>query len=150
MSIKHSVVKKERKAEHFLPKPVYPGGPKKMSTFIYKNLVYPKEVINDQVKGTVRLKIEIDYQGKVISSQVLYGLHPLCDDEARRVAGLLQFEVNNKLRKGKIRYHKTLNIKFVPPRPKATKTQIQYKIIKEKKGRDQKPKPKSYSYTIKF
>ena len=143
-------MKKEKRADNFVPKPTYPGGPRKMSSFIYKNLKYPKDAIKDQITGTVRIRIEIDYKGRVISSQVMSGLNISCDEEAKRVVKLLKFEIPHKVRKGKIRYHKTLNIKFKPPtnQERQTKTSINYQITSDSKDNKQDPPPISYTYTI--
>jgi len=148
-------MKKERKAENFIPKPNYPGGPRKMSAFIYKNLKYPEDAAKDQISGTVRIRIDIDYKGNVIGSQILSGLTPSCNEEAKRVVKLLKFEIPHQIRKGKIRYGKTLNIKFKPPQPKKepeiTQTKISYQITPSKPKKEatkEPPKSKTYSYTL--
>ena len=147
-------MKKERKADKFIPKPIFPGGPRKMSAFIYKNLKYPADDIPKQIKGTVRIKIEIDYNGNVIGSQIMSGLSSSCDHEAKRIVNLLKFEFSHKFRKGKIRYHKTLNIKFNPPPIlKNPTTRIKYNITASKKTNKSisKNKPQTiYSYSIKI
>jgi protein TonB len=137
-------MKKERKAEKFIPKPQYPGGPRKMSSFIYSNLKYPEEDLIIGTKGTVRIKIEIDFTGKVIGTQIMSGLTTSCNEEAKRIVRLLKFEFHHKLRKGKIRYYKTLNIKFNPPKKVSDPipTQIKYEFIPSKKQETLKPKTK--------
>ena len=146
-------MKKGRKADKFIPKPLYPGGPRKMSSFIYSHLKYHEDAIKDQIKGTVRIKIEIDYTGKVIGNQIMLGLTPSCNEEAERVANLLKFEFHHKLRKGKVRYYKTLNIKFSPPKKvkKPITSQINYTIKPSKQDISKNPKkgaPKTYKYQI--
>ena len=148
-------MKKEHKAENFLPKPIYPGGPRKIGVFIRENLRYPEDAIKHNVDGTVRIKIEIDYRGKVIGSNILSGLSPSCDEEAKRVVSLLEFHVEQKLRRGKIRFHKTLNIRFKLSdiKPKIQPIILNYEIIKSvpKISKD-KPKPsgKSYNFTLNY
>lgn len=150
-------MKKERKSNQFIPKATYPGGNRRMGSFIQENLKYPKEALEDKIEGVVRLKIEIDYKGRVISSQVLSGLSAACNQEAKRVAALLQFEIDQKLRKGKIRFNKTLNIRFKLPKqkPKAKaqpqKTTIKYHITSTSSPNSTTSSQKtSYSYTIKY
>ncbi|MEE9373939.1 MAG: TonB family protein [Saprospiraceae bacterium] len=147
-------MKKERRSDHFIPKPTFKGGQREMSAFIKENLKYPKDALAKKIKGTVRIKIEINYKGKVIGSQIMTGLNASCNAEAKRVVKLLEFEINHKLRKGKVRYHKTLNIKFSPPKPgkqKTYTTTINYKIISNKKKEvadPEKNKGENYNYTI--
>jgi len=152
-------MKKERKAENFLPKPTYPGGPRKMSAFIKQHLKYPKESIKAQINGVVRIKIEIDFQGRVIGSKILSGLDESCNVEAERLVKLLKFNVDHKVRKGKIMFFKTLNIKFNPPqiKPATNKqnTTLNYKLTPSKESEsvnvDQKIKRKIiYKYTLKY
>jgi len=150
-------MQKERKAKNFLPKLVYPGGSKALSKFISDHLQYPREAIKENIEGTVRLRMDVDYTGKVIDSHIISSLGYGCDIEAKRVVGLLKWETDKKVRKGKILFHKTLNIHFKLPKQKAvpapktrTQTQISYKIVSSKPASPRKSKPTSYQYTIKF
>ena len=150
-------MKKERKADNFLPKPIYPGGPRKMSVFIKENLQYPEEAIKAQVRGIVRIKIEIDYQGIVIGSKILSGLDDSFNAEAERLVRLLKFKVDHKVRRGKIRFFKTLNIKFNPPQIEHSKKKLnvtlKYNLTssRETENSDQKIKKKiSYKYTLNY
>lgn len=144
-------MKKERRSENFLPKPTFPGGPRKMGAFIKDHLQYPKDALKEKLEGVVRIKIEIDYKGVVVGTQILSSLSPSCDEEAKRVASLMKFDVDHRLRRGKIRFHKTLNIRFrLPPKPKEN-TLLKYNITPAKKQKDNSPKKKetqSYTYTI--
>lgn len=148
-------MKKERKAENFLPKPIFIGGPRKMGEFIRENLRYPEDAIHEKIEGTVRIKIAIDYTGKVIGSKVLSSVSPSCDEEAKRVVSLLEFRVEQKLRKGKIRFHKTLNIpfRFSDIKQKNQAVTLNYKITKSTPKKPlEKPKSaaKTYNYTLKY
>jgi protein TonB len=146
-------MKKERKADNFLPKPVYPGGPKAMVAFIGSQLRYPEDAQAQGIQGTVRVRIEIDFKGKVVGSRVMSGLSPSCDTEACRVAEMLNFEVDQKLRRGKIRFHKNLNIHFhmntiVPQNLGVT---LNYEITSSASKSNEEPskgKPKTYSYDL--
>lgn len=104
-------MKKEKKHRNFIPQPDYPGGPKGITEFIYKELKYPEDAIPHKVEGTVVLKAEINYKGDVIDAKIISSLFPSCDEEAIRVVKLLKFKIE-KIRDLKVRYYKTFNIKF--------------------------------------
>ncbi len=147
-------MQRERKPKNFLPKATFRGGPKAMRKFLGENLKYPPQAIKEKVEGTVVLRLAIDYKGKVIKSKVKSGLGSGCDEEAQRVVSLLEFDVDTRVRKGKILFHKNLNIHFrLPKKPPAPKkkaepqrTQLSYTITTKK---DSGSSP-SYSYTIKI
>ena len=145
-------MQKERKAKNFLPKLVYKGGPRAMSKFIANHLQYPKEALDKKVEGTVRIKLDIDYKGKVKEGHIMSGLGHGCDEEALRVVKLLQWELDKPIRKGKFLFHKTVNIRFKLPvkkeQPKSS-TKVSYQIVKAPSKKKEQPK-KSYSYTIKY
>ncbi len=151
-------MQKERKAKNFLPKLVYPGGTKALSKFISDHLQYPKAALKEKIEGTVRIRMDIDYTGKVIDSHVISSLGHGCDKEAQRVVGLLQWDTDKKVRKGKILFHKTLNIHFklpkkkVAPKPKVQSqtTKVSYQIVSSTPTNQPKKKPASYQYTIKY
>lgn len=140
-------MKKERKPKTFLQGPSYSGGPKAMRKFLSQQIKYPTAARKEKISGTVRLRIDIDYKGKVTGSKVLTSLGYGCDEEAQRVVGLLKFEVP-KQRKIKVVFHKTMNINFkykekeATQKKKAPKTtppgqEITYTISKKKEGIEQ-------------
>ena len=106
---------RERKPKNFIPKPEYKGGPKAMSDFIASQMRYPKEALESGIEGTVVLRIRIDYKGRVLGSELRSKLGYGCDEEARRLVRLLKFEVKQKVRGGKVLYHKKINIHFHLP-----------------------------------
>ena len=136
---------KERKAKNFLPKPISPGGQKAMSAFISSKLQYPEEALNHRVEGTVALRLGINYKGIVTDATVKSSLGHGCDEEAQRIAKLLRFTVTGQFRKGKVLFHKNLNIHFRLPKVKKQQgTTINYNITKEGKA----SASHSYNYTI--
>lgn len=143
-------MQRSKKAKNFLPKPIYPGGPKAMRAFIKETLTYPPEAAKKKIEGTVVLRIDINYRGDVIGSTVKSSLGSGCDEEAQRVAGMMKFEVDKKVRKGKILFHKTLNIRFRLPKKKA-KTTVSYNLVPEKSQTHKSlPSTDSYTYIIKY
>ncbi len=140
-------MQKERKAKNFLPKASYPGGPSALKQFIASHLKYPEEAKKHNIEGTVVLRVDIDYKGKVIASRVKSSLGYGCDEEAQRVVGLLQFEVNSKVRKGKILFHKNMNIHFKMSKKPRVQTQLAYRITKKQETENPSASG-SYHYTI--
>lgn len=122
-----------------------------MGQFIAKHLTYPEKAKAKKIEGTVVLWIDINYKGVVLGSKVRSSLGHGCDEEAQRVVKLLKFDVPNAVRRGKVLFHKTINIRFNLPveKPKPTPTQTQstkltYSIVKKKKEKASS----SYNYTI--
>ena len=116
-------MKKVRKPENFIYKPYYEGGVTALKKFVSKELKYPKEAQKNKIKGTVKLKYDIDYLGKVVSVKVIKSLGYGCDEEAIRIVTLLKYKVR-KPRKGKVTYHKSINIHFKLPKSKEMPSQI--------------------------
>jgi len=154
-------MQRSKKPKNFLPKPVYKGGPKAMGRFIKETLKYPPEAIKEKAEGTVVIRMDIDFKGKVVATKVKTGVGYGCDEEAQRVAKLLKFELESSVRKGRILYHKTINIRFKLPKtkpapkkkakPAITQTQLTYNVVSSSK----KPVSSSssnggYTYTIKY
>jgi protein TonB len=142
-------MKKEKKAKHFINKPSYPGGFQAMKKFIAENKKYPKEALDNNIEGTVRIKYDIDYKGKVVAAHVQSGIGYGCNEEAQRVVKMLKFEVP-KTRKVKVLFHKTINIHFKKPKSRQIKTTVSYSytLTPKKKEVVVKKKSTSHSYTI--
>jgi TonB family protein len=104
-------MRKETKDKHFLKKPSYPGGLDAMKAFIGQNLTYPQEAIKNKISGLVQVELTIEHTGKVVDTKVLHSLGYGCDEEAQRVARLLQFHVP-KNRGIKVRFFKKINMHF--------------------------------------
>jgi TonB family protein len=105
-----------KKDKHFIHKPEYPGGPKAMTDFIYKNLRYPPEAVADNVEGIVLVDYDIDHKGHVVETRVLQGIGHGCDEEACRVVKMLRFEVR-KNRGLNVLFHQKARIQFKKPQP---------------------------------
>ena len=137
-------MKKERKQKSFIQKPVYPGGIKAMRQFIKENLKYPKEALEARIEGSVLVKYEVDYKGKVIKTIIASGIGYGCDEEASRIVSLFKFEVGKSPRRLKVKFNKSIRINFkLPkqkPKPPSRKVQVNYTITESK--------PSDYSYTI--
>lgn len=137
------------KPKKFIPKPVYPGGPRAMSKFISENLSYPEEARLHHIEGMVVLRIEIDFQGNVIQSKILKHLGYGCDEEAKRITNLLKFDVP-KIHRYKLSFLKKINVRFkFESRVNDSTLNIHYEIKSESQESKKSP-DRSYHYTIKI
>lgn len=152
-------MKKERKDKHFIKKPFYPGGMKAMREFIAKELKYPEEALELGKEGTVRLKYDVDYKGRVTEVFILGGIGYGCDEEAERIVRKLKFHVD-KNHKVKVVFHKTLQIHFHLPKlkpapiekpkpPNITQIEYSYSTSPSKSTARKPTSTNSYSYSIK-
>jgi TonB family protein len=152
-------MKKEKKAKHFIRKPVYEGGVAAMKEFVRKNLRYPKEALEKKVEGTVHLRYTINHKGKVIDTRIISGIGHGCDEEAMRLVREMTFRVP-KNRKIRVQFHKTIHIHFrlseQKPKPVQQAEQassFQYQYIpskKEEKATDRPKKGGGYDYQIRL
>ncbi len=65
--------------------PSFPGGQEKMSEYIAANLRYPKQAIENGIRGKVICSMVINKEGMVTDVKVLKGIGGGCDEEALRV-----------------------------------------------------------------
>jgi protein TonB len=130
-----------RKPESFIRQPNYPGGKKAMDEFIRSNLRYPEEALKNRIEGTVAVNADIDVQGKVTTTKVKHGIGYGCDEEAKRVVRMLQFE-KKKYRGLYVMFHRTINIHFKLPGTTGLNVAYQYKPTT--------PDDKTYDYTIRI
>ncbi|MBC7891042.1 MAG: TonB family protein [Sphingobacteriaceae bacterium] len=69
--------------------PEFPGGIAALSEFLRKNLRYPKEASNAGIAGKVYLDFVVRADGSIDRIQIQKGVGFGCDEEARRVVGLM-------------------------------------------------------------
>ncbi len=143
---------KESKKKKFISKPYYPGGTRALGQFVRKHLKYPEEAKQQGIEGVVRIKIAIDYKGKVVGHEIISSLGHGCDEEAWRICQLLEFKIDQKLRRGKIRFHKTMNVHFhLPKAKKKSPSAVKYHYqITSSKTTNEKKKREGYSYTVEW
>lgn len=144
-------MRKERKGKDFLHKPVYPGGIKAIKKLIEEELQYPEEALEKRIEGSVYLRYDINYQGKVVDAKVITGMGYGCDEEAVRLVKLLCFEVA-RTRGVRVLFHKNIRIHFNLPKEQKAPTSVQYTYQVSTKAKPvEKKKPgKSIGYTIRF
>ena len=132
---------KKAKRYHSIRKAHFLGDKKAFQEFLAKNMIYPKEAIDNKIEGVAYVKCEISDRGKVLSAKSVHPLGYGLDDEAVRLCLLMDFEDTTE-RGLKIKYTQTLRIPFVLPKQKPIKINYQTTPDKEKKS--------SYTYTIRF
>lgn len=163
---------KDSRDKRFIRKPIFKGGNKEFSKFLYSNLKYPKAALDSKVEGTVVIRYDIDNKGDVIKTKILSSIGHGCDEEAARVIKLLKFDIPKGPRKLKIIFHRTTKVKFIlpkvenklaTPKPILTKKKVaplkvavqgmnlNYQYTKKEKPKKvvaKKKPPKSYNYNI--
>jgi len=157
-------MQKKIKDNHFVKKPIYPGGLKAMRDFIRSEMKYPPAALEAKVEGKVYLKYEVGHKGKIGNIRVISGIGHGCDEEAKRIVSLFKFQIPKNPRKLRIKFNKSIRINFKLPKAKPiakkptvkvnsqpVKSKITYTVVPSAKPSNNPPKPKSgYSYTIKI
>jgi TonB family protein len=163
-------VSKEKRQKNFIQQPVYQGGPKGLTDFIYQNLRYPQEAFDANVEGVVLVDYDIDHKGNVVATRVLQGIGHGCDEEACRVVRLLKYIVGKNRglnvlfhQKAKIQFKKPAQVQTVAPLPEQMESlvmsqnapQYQYSVTvtttaaTPQEATPQQAQPQqTYSYTI--
>ena len=125
-----------KKQKKFIQVPQYPGGRDALKQFIKDNLKYPKKAEENGIEGMVVVVIDINENGKVQKTRVKKKLGYGCDEEAQRVAKLLEFRpVKN--RKIRVTAHRSINFSFRKPKKVVVKNKV-------------KAAPQSNSITINY
>lgn len=94
--------------------PIYPGGPNAMRQFIDSSFVYPPKEINN-ISGMVWVQFWIDTLGAIDSVEVVKGLSPLIDVEAKRVVERFPNFIPGPFagKKVPVKYSVPLRVKYV-------------------------------------
>lgn len=92
--------------------PEYPGGSEKLLEIINQNLKYPDSAKNDRIEGTVIVTFVIDTSGNVSKIKLLRGIREDLNQEAIRVAGLLQGWAPGLYKNKKVCVQNNLPIRF--------------------------------------
>ena len=65
--------------------PVFPGGDTALAGYLYKNIEYPVEAVENGIEGKVYVSFMVAKDGKIKNVKVLRGIGFGCDEEALRV-----------------------------------------------------------------
>lgn len=145
--------KAKSKDDKFLKVPEYPGGKQALQSFINAHLQYPADALEQKLEGVVVVHYEVDDNGIVVSSKVMKGLSPSCNEEAIRVVGLLQYSpaFNHGIR---VTSKKKVNIYFKLSQRRVDQTfQINYTIKEPEKQKEiandeKSQESQNYTYSI--
>ncbi|MBK5195983.1 MAG: TonB family protein [Proteiniphilum sp.] len=69
--------------------PEYSNGETSLGQFISHNIRYPREARQEGIEGRILCSFIVTADGSITNIEVVDGLHPLLDDEAIRVLGLM-------------------------------------------------------------
>lgn len=65
--------------------PEFPGGMEKYKEYILTNLKYPQEALELGIEGKVYVKFVVTKDGSITNVEVVKGINPLMDKEAKRL-----------------------------------------------------------------
>ncbi len=69
--------------------PSFPGGTEALFKFIYDNIEYPRDALENGIEGNVVVRFCVTYQGKIEQAAVIRGIHSSLDAEAIRLINTL-------------------------------------------------------------
>jgi len=95
--------------------PGFPGGNDSLRAFIKRNLRYPRQAMNDGVRGKVWLNFTVDKNGAIRDSSVIKPVHEEIDREALRILSIMPAWNPATLSGNPVDAPYTIQIEFVPP-----------------------------------
>ncbi len=75
----------EKIYDHVEEMPIFPGGDQALLRFIFDNLKYPKEAVDKNIEGIVKIRFVVQKDGSIGDVQVLKSVDPSLDEESVRV-----------------------------------------------------------------
>lgn len=94
------------------PQPEFPGGLEEMHKFLSDNIQYPQESFDNAIQGKVFVRFTIDSTGDIKNTQIVKSVHPLIDQEAKRVIEMMPCWTPGTQRGKKVNTQYTLPITF--------------------------------------
>ena len=95
--------------------PQFPGGEDSLYNFIYSNLRYPQEAIDNGIEGRVFITFVIEKDGSITNIKILRDIGYGCGEEAVRVLKMMPKWIPGKDHLGNIRrtqYNMPINFEF--------------------------------------
>ncbi len=93
--------------------PNFPGGEEALMKFINEHIKYPQSALEQGTQGTIMLRFVVTGTGDIGEVQILKGLDPDCDDEAKRVVKSLP-KFNPGMQRGRpVSVWYTIPVRFV-------------------------------------
>ncbi len=69
--------------------PVFPGGVNSLMEFLSSTIYYPDECVKQKIEGRVLVEFVVETNGSISSMEIKQSVHPLLDEEALRVIGIM-------------------------------------------------------------
>jgi TonB family protein len=92
--------------------PEFPGGNDALDKWLKVHLNYPIEARENEIEGSVYVKITIEPDGSVSDAAIAHGLYPACNAEAVRVARSLPRWKPGQLNGKSVRVNSVLRVAF--------------------------------------
>ena len=93
--------------------PNFPGGEEALMKFINEHIKYPQSALKQGTQGTIMLRFVVTGTGDIGEVQILKGLDPDCDNEAKRVVKSLP-KFNPGMQRGRpVSVWYTIPVRFV-------------------------------------
>ena len=92
--------------------PEFPGGEIALRKYIAENVLYPEMAKENDIQGTVYVRFVVDTDGSVSNVEVLRGVDPLLDKEAKRVVETLPKWKPGRQRGKAVKVSHSVPIKF--------------------------------------
>ena len=92
--------------------PEFPGGEIALRKYIAENVRYPEMAKENDIQGTVYVRFVVDTDGSVSNVEVLRGVDPLLDKEAKRVVETLPKWKPGRQRGKAVKVSHSVPIKF--------------------------------------
>lgn len=92
--------------------PQFPGGESALFAFIKENVVYPEQARKNLIEGVVYIEFVVGLTGAIEDIEVMKPVHPLLDEEALRVIGLMPAWSPGKQHNRAVRVRYTIPIRF--------------------------------------
>ncbi len=92
--------------------PEFPGGLNELMKFIQNNLEYPSSASREGIQGKVYVRFIVDKNGRVKAPVILKSVHPLLDEEAKRVVNLMPLWKAGRKNGSAVNVYYTLPIQF--------------------------------------
>ena len=83
-----------------------------LQSWVYKYLKYPRQAIEQNIKGQVLVSFIVEADGSVTNVKVEHGVHELLDDEAVRVVSVSPKWIPGQIRGVKVRTRMVIPVEF--------------------------------------
>lgn len=92
--------------------PEFPGGELALMNFVYDNLVYPQEAIDNEIQGRVIVSFTINCDGSTSQHKILSDIGGGCGEEALKMLDLMPVWTPGMQNEKPIPVHFNLPVKF--------------------------------------